>query len=184
MMVNIIEDTPLIGNVGYYDVILVGTNCYQTMRNGFQYDIAKKYPIVKKMNNSTKYADISKVGTILECDTNDSPLIALLYISFGYNFKGNSDLYLDYEGLEKCLRLCNILYRGKKLATTLIGFTKYDGNGDENTVLDIIKKVMRDVDIDVYRYRQESYREIKRRESDEYMIEKYGTKRKKYDKKT
>lgn len=45
-------------------------------------------------------------------------------------------------------------------------------------------KVMRDVDIDVYRYRQESYREIKRRESDEYMIEKYGTKRKKYDKKT
>lgn len=173
-MVNIIEDTPLIKRVDGYDVILVGTNCYQAMRNGFQYDIVKKYPFVRKMNNSTKYGDIDKVGTILECENDNGPLITLLFISFGYNFKGDSKPYIDYDALGKCLRLCNILYKGKKVATTLIGCTHYDGNGDEDKVLGIINENMKDVDLDIYRYRQESYREIKRRESKEYMERKYG----------
>ena len=78
-MISVIEDKPLIDNISDYDVILVGTNCYQVMRNGFQYDIAKKLPYVKEMNNSTKYGDPSKVGTILEC--NGRPLVTLIYKS-------------------------------------------------------------------------------------------------------
>ena len=164
-MINLIEDVPLIDNVFDYDVILVGTNCYQVMRNGFQYDIAKKFPHVKAMNNNTKYGDPSKTGTILEC--NGTPSVTLMYITFGYNFKGNDKEYLDYNALEQCLKLCGILYNGKKVATTMLGCTFYDGNGQKDKVLDIMGRTMKNVSLDVYDYKQESYCEIKRKEFEE-----------------
>lgn len=164
-MISVIEGKPLIDNISDYDVILVGTNCYQVMRNGFQYDIAKKFPYVKEMNNSTKYGDPSKVGTILEC--NGTPLVTLIYITFGYNFKGNDKEYLDYNALEQCLKLCGILYNGKKVATTMLGCTFYDGNGQKDKVLDIMERTMKNVSLDVYDYKQLSYRDIKRKEFEE-----------------
>ena len=161
-MLNLIKDISLTDKLYDYDIILVGTNCYQVMRNGFQYDIAKEFPYVKRMNNQTKYGDPSKVGTIVECG--GTPSITLMYISFGYNFKGNDNEYLDYDGLERCLKLCGLLYKGKKVATTMLGCTFYDGNGKKDKVLDILERTMKNVQLDVYDYQQESYREIKRRE--------------------
>ena len=158
-MINIINDE-ISNHLDEYDVILVGTNCYQVLRNGFQYEIAKKYPHVKELNNQTKYGDISKVGTILECG--GTPSITLLYISFGYNFKGNDKEYIDYDGLIRCLKLCNLLYKGKKVATTLLGCTHYDGNGNQDKVISAINTIITNFNLDIYDYNQVSHQIHKR----------------------
>lgn len=168
-MVNIIKDN-LLPHVDDYDVILLGTNCYQVLRNGFQYELSRKYPHIKQLNNQTKYGDINKVGTILECG--GTPSITLLYISFGYNFRGNNDEYLDYEGLNKTLKLCNLLYKGKKVATTLLGCTHYDGNGDKDKVLKVLSETMTNLQLDVYDYEQISHKEHKRKEFKELKSQK------------
>ena len=158
-MINIINDE-ISNHLDEYDVILVGTNCYQVLRNGFQYEIGKKYPHVKELNNQTKYGDVSKVGTILECG--GTPAITLLYISFGYNFKGNDNEYVDYDGLTRCLKLCNLLYKGKKVATTLLGCTHYDGNGNQDKVISVINTIITNFNLDIYDYNQVSHRIHKR----------------------
>lgn len=163
-MINIIHNELLINHSNEYDVVLVGTNCYQVLRNGFQYEIARKFPHVKVMNNQTKYGDISRVGTILECKNHTEPLITLLYISFGYNFKGNDKEYIDYDGLRQCLKLCNILYKKKKVATTMLGCTFFDGNGSPEKVMEIMNETIKNFQLDVYDYEQINHREHKRQE--------------------
>ena len=59
------------------------------------------------------------------------------------------------------------LYNGKKVATTMLGCTFYDGNGQKGKVLDIMERTMKNVSLDVYDYKQLSYRDIKRKEFEE-----------------
>jgi hypothetical protein len=163
-MVEIIENEPLIKHISEFDIILVGTNCYQVMTNGFQYEIKHKYPYVQDMNDSTKYGDISKVGTFVECKEKGNPLIVLGFISFGYNFKGDNKEYIDYKGLISILKLLNIMYKGKSMATTVIGSTPFDGNGDKNKIISIINKYAKDMNVSLFDYKQETGKRMKKKE--------------------
>jgi hypothetical protein len=156
-MIDIIENEPLITHVNEFDATLVGTNCYQVMRNGFQYEIAKNYPYVLSENYNSKYADIRKLGTILECKMENKPLIFLLFISFGYNFKGDNSPFVDYAAIEKAFKLLNLLYAGKHFATTMIGTTMYDGNGDIDKILNILNRTVTNFDLTLFDYNQESH---------------------------
>lgn len=166
-MVDIIVNENLINHTEEYDAIIVSTNCYQVMRNGFQYEILKKYPYVIDYNYETKYADPSKLGTIVECKSKNKPLIILIFTTFGYNFKGDDKDFFDYDALEKCIKLINILYKGNSIATTMIGCEKFDGNAIKEKVLSIINKCVKDFDLTIYDYIQNSHCEIEKKE---YMI--------------
>jgi hypothetical protein len=172
-MIDIIEDEPLINHISKYDAIVVGTNCYQVMRNGFQFEIARKYPYVKLENYNTKYGDIDKLGTILECKKENMPTIILSFISFGYNFKGDNKPYIDYNALEKTFKLLNLLYEGKHLATTMIGTTTYDGNADQSKVLEILNKTVTNFDLSIFDYNQESYNKQQKKEYRKKLQEKF-----------
>lgn len=150
-MIDIIIDEPLIKHIDDFDGILIGTNCYQVMRNGFQYEVTKKYPQIKELNYSTKYGDKSKLGDIAVIDK-----FYLMFVSFGYNFKGKDEPFIDYDALTKCLRLINLTCKGKHFATTMIGCTRFDGNADKQKVLDIINKEITNLDLSIFDYRQES----------------------------
>ena len=56
-MHQVIKYRDLIDDVELYDVILIGTNTYCTMNNGFQGKVRKKYNYVYDLNLSTKYGD-------------------------------------------------------------------------------------------------------------------------------
>lgn len=159
-MFKIKENIDLFNEINNYDVIIVGTNTYGMMSQGFQRDVMINYPYVQEKNLTTKYGDKSKIGTILECKDNGNPLFCIAYICIGYNFhpKTKSD-YLEYDGLENCLKLINIKYSGKKIATTLIGGSKFDGNGDKDKILDIISKNCDNIDLTIYDYEQKSLKE-------------------------
>jgi len=156
-MINIIKDVDLFNHFSEYDAVLIGTNTYCTMSQGIQLKVMLEYPYVYEKNLETKYADPEKLGTLLECKSEGEPTFCLCFITNSYNFRPDlNNVYISYESVEKCLKLVNILYRGKKVATTLLGASRFDGNGDKNKVMEIFNKTITDVDLTIYDYEQKS----------------------------
>ena len=127
------------------------------------------YPYVYEKNLETKYGDIDKMGTILECKSENEPTFCLCFITKGYNFRPDLEKdYLSYDALENTLKLVNIKYKGKKIACPLLGSSRFDGNGDKKKILHIFKKVLTDVECTVFDYfqksRAEEMKEVRDRE--------------------
>lgn len=154
-MITIIKDIDLINDIEKYDVILIGTNTYHAMGNGFQRKIRLHYPVTYDTNLLTKYGDKDKLGTRITCKKNNGPIFSLCFIVNGYNFRPdlNPD-YLDYDALESCIKTSNYEFSGKKVATTMIGCSKYDGNGNKERVMEILSNNTKDIDLYVYDYEQ------------------------------
>ena len=148
-MLKIIKDKDPIWETDKFDVILIGTSIYNQLNGGFQSKIKYKYPIVDEKNRETKYADFSKLGTRITI--NDTPTISLMYIC-GYP-RPHIDT-VDYDSLTKCLLTANAEFRGKKVLTTILGSSQFDGNGDKDKCLKIIKDSTKDLDITLYDYEQ------------------------------
>ncbi len=159
--VNIIKDVDLYPLVKDYDCVLIGTNIYSIMSQGIQLQVMLNYPYVYEENLKTKYADQEKLGTVLQCEKEGEPSFCLCFITDSYGFRPdlNKD-FLSYESLEKCLKLVNILYKGKKIACPLLGGSRFDGNGDKDRILEIFGKTITDVDITIYDYYQKSRKEM------------------------
>ena len=49
------------------------------------------------------------------------------------NIHGKKD-FIDYDALEKCLRTANAEFKGKKVMSTIIGSSNFDGKGDRKNV--------------------------------------------------
>jgi hypothetical protein len=152
-MITIIENIDLIDDIDKYDVILVGTNTYHTMGNGFQRKVRVHYPTTYILNTATKYGDIKKLGSRIS--TTGTPIFSLCFITHGYNFR--PDLmpdYLNYEALENCIRTANIEYDGLNVATTMIGCSNFDGNGDRDKVIEILNRNSDRMKLTIYDYVQ------------------------------
>ena len=119
----------------------------------------------------TKYGDVNKLGTILECKKENNPTFILLYINKG-NFRPDiKKEYLDYKALENCLKLINTLYKGKTVASTILGVSRFEGNGDRDKILDIIEKNSTKINLTLYDYEQLSRsEELKKIREDELRI--------------
>jgi hypothetical protein len=161
-VLKIISGEDIINHINEYDAIIISSNIYCALQiDGVQRDIALNYPYVREMNFTTRYGDINKLGTILECKVDNEPLIILAYIYKGYHNtkkKGERAIteFLSYESLEKCLKQINILYKGKNIACPLLGCTPFDGNGNKDRVIEIINNTLTDVDITIYDYQQKT----------------------------
>jgi hypothetical protein len=155
-MINIIKDVDLFEHVSEYEAVLIGTGIYCTMSQGIQLKVILEYPYVFDRNLETKYGDLEKLGTILQCEQGEEPKFCLCYIYEG-NFRPDLKKdYLSYESLEKCLSLVNILYKGKNIACPLLGTSRFDGNGDRDKIMEIFNRTLTDVNVTVYDYFQKS----------------------------
>lgn len=155
-MLNVIKDIDLYDHVGEYDFILIGTGINCTMSQGLQRDIMLNYPYVQNENMKTKYGDKSKLGTILECKEEGQQTFILSFIYTSNQRPDINPVYVSYESIEKCLKIINILYKGSRIATTILGCSRFDGNGDKDTVLELLKKHSTNITLDVYDYEQKS----------------------------
>lgn len=151
-MITIIKDKPLINEVFDYDVILVGTGIVNALGNGFQYQVKVNFPDVDKANKSTNYGDIRKLGTVKVIGL--TPAFCLLYIFKTKQRPDKNPDYLDYDALKKCMSLINTAFHGKRIATTFIGASKFDGNGDKQRILEILENEAKDIDLYIYDYEQ------------------------------
>lgn len=168
-MINVIKDEDIYWHFSEYDIILIGTNIYCTMSQGIQLKIMLNYPYVYNKNLETKYGDVDKMGTILECKSENEPTFCLCFIVKGYNFRPDLEKdYLSYDALENALKLVNVKYKGKKIACPLLGSSRFDGNGDKEKILNIFKKALTDVECTVFDYfqksRAEEMKEVRDRE--------------------
>ena len=168
-MINVIKDEDIYWHFSEYDIILIGTNIYCTMSQGIQLKIMLNYPYVYNKNLETKYGDMDKMGTILECKSENEPTFCLCFITKGYNFRPDLEKdYLSYDALENALKLVNVKYKGKKIACPLLGSSRFDGNGDKEKILNIFKKALTDVECTVFDYfqksRAEEMKEVRDRE--------------------
>ena len=149
-MINIIKDKDPIWETEQYDVILVGTSIYNMLTNGFQSKIRYKYPDIVLYNNMTPYGNKVKLGTRLTWYDN-KPVISLMYIA---NYPNSRRVFVDYDALEKCLATADAEFKGKRVMTTLIGCTPFDGNGERERVMAILDATVQGMKLDVYDYEQ------------------------------
>lgn len=148
-MIEIIKDKDLIWDTDKYDVILVGTSIYNLLTQGFQSKLRLKYPYIVDANNSTPYADKRKYGKRLTIQ--GTPIISLMYIC-GYPHSKRD--YLNYDALAHCLATANGEFKGMKVATTMLGTSLFDGNGDKEKCIQIIEENTKDLDLTVYDFPQ------------------------------
>lgn len=148
-MIKIIKDQDLIWNTDKYDVILVGTSIYNLLTQGFQSKLRLKYPYIVEANNSTPYADKRKYGKRLTIQ--GTPIISLMYIC-GYPHSKRD--FLNYDALAHCLATANGEFKGMKVATTMLGTSLFDGNGDKEKCIQIIEENTKDLDLTVYDFPQ------------------------------
>ena len=154
--IEMIHDKPLIEDIFEYDLIIVGTGIYNTLGNGFQYDIKINFPNVNKIIKETPYGDKRKLGTVTI--VNDKPIFCLGFIHKGGFRKDLQTEYLDYNALTNVLSLIDENFKNKKIATTLIGSSKFDGNGDKDKILGIFQQLSDKNMYYLYDYEQRDYR--------------------------
>ena len=158
-MVEVVKGQDAIWHVEDYDVVLVGTSIYNMLSNGFQSKMRVKYPIIEEADATTGYGDMRKLGKRITID-NTKPVISILYIAK----HPRSASPLDYEALEAALRSADEEFAGKRVMTTMLGCSPFDGRGDRKKVLQIMKRAVSKMDLTVYDYKQLHKR-------DEYNIE-------------
>lgn len=150
-MINFAKNKDLIWETDNYDVILVGTSIYCMLSNGFQGKMNLKYPFLEEENNKTSYGNLNKLGTRITIERENSPIISLMYIC---KHPHKTREFISYDALERCLRTAMAEFKGKKIATTLLGCSVFDGNGDRDKILGIMENCTKGYSLDVYDYKQ------------------------------
>lgn len=157
-MVRYIDGEDLIYHVKEYDVILVGTTINNSLGNGFQKDVARSFRNVERANRETMYGDKKKLGTSLI--VNGIPIFCLCYIYEARTNPSKRPDVLNYEALYRCLCQIDNRFQDKKIATTLIGASEFDGGGDADKVKEILNAAFVRANVDVYVYEQKNFREV------------------------
>jgi hypothetical protein len=154
--INIIYDKPLIEEILNYDIIIVGTGIHNALGNGFQYDIKINFPNVEDAVKKTSYADARKLGTVTVIP--GSPTFCVGFIHKGGFRKDLNPVFLSYESLKEVLQLIDENFDNKRIATSMIGCSLYDGNGDKEKVLQMFNELSSKNEYYIYDYEQKDYR--------------------------
>lgn len=148
-MINIIKNEDAIWHTDEYDAVLLGTNIYNMLTNGFQCKMTVKYPYLRPEVDKSNYADNRKMGTCLLVE--GPPEICVMFMS---KYPSRKRLFCDYDAIESCFKYANVRYAGKKCLTTVVGASTFDGNGDKDRIMEIIRNNTDNLDLDIYDYEQ------------------------------
>ena len=154
----IIPDKYITPNIKDYDVVLYGMGINNSMYKGFANEIALNFPKVRELENATMYGAISKYGTV-HCVKDSGIIFAACYCNNGGYKKKDDSSFIDYDHLKKCLTIVADNFHDKRICSPLIGYSKYDGNGDYDAILNIYKDIFKNIDIDIYPHYEYDFKE-------------------------
>lgn len=126
----------IVTNIPGYEVVLVPMGINNSFNSGFRKDIETNFDGIKEAEGQiTRYGDKGKYGTISNVNI-DGITFVFCYMDKGGYRGGDS---VDYNALDSCLRLVSKRYAGRKIAAPLMGYGRFDGNGDKERILQIFK---------------------------------------------
>ena len=145
----------LILDVYDYDAILIPMGINNAIGHGLMYDVCLNFPPVKDGEKTTPYGDRRKYGNV--CVVNDEGIsFCMCYMVKPTNRKQEGYDFVDYESLEKCLIHVNDMFKGRNVATPILGYDKLEGNGDKEKILKLIYGTIKDVEsLTVYDFEQQ-----------------------------
>jgi O-acetyl-ADP-ribose deacetylase (regulator of RNase III) len=133
-----------LADMGFFDVIIHGANCFCTMGAGIAAQIRKKYPEAYKADCNTKKGDKKKLGTysmatIYNAHLGKKLLIINAYTQYGF---AKGKIKTDYNAVESVFGLIKKNLGGSSLK---FGYPKIGaglGGGDWSIISNIICEKM------------------------------------------
>ena len=120
---------------GYFDVIVHGCNCFNTMGAGIARSIAIAFPEAAQADSETKRGDKNKLGLFSSATHNrviDGEIKPLTVVNAytPYDFGGGKDRF-EYEHFKTFLKSMKALYQHEAIGFPLIGCGLAGGNKQE-----------------------------------------------------
>lgn len=168
-MINYIEgDLIKLARSGAFDVIAHGCNCRSNMGAGIAPQMAKafgcdKFEMERLGTTITKLGNIDYQQFILTKLTADdikngnfkpelTVVNAYTQYNYGRNHTDGDAIPFSYEAFTLCMKKMNKVFEGKHIGLPYIGCGL--AGADENLVLDIIKKELKDCNVTMVRYKK------------------------------
>ena len=155
-MINYIEgDLIKLAKEGKYDVIIHGCNCFNTMGAGIALQIAKTFKDAYLEDQKTISGDESKLGTIIpvEVSLKNSKLIVInAYTQYHYGLTSIPNT--RYHAVQSCFQKIKKDFGDKNLRFGIPKIGAGLGGGSWNIISAIIKKEMKDENVDVVLYKE------------------------------
>ena len=123
------------------DILIHGCNCHNAMGAGIAKMIREVYPGAWLVDQKTLWGDKNKLGSYTFwsgkhfCYNQDITVINL-YSQYKY---GHTEVYADYDAIQKGLEAIEFVYRGASFAMPRIGAGL--AGGDWATIKKIIEKI-------------------------------------------
>lgn len=154
MPVTIVKDKFLIEDIKKYTIVLVPMSANNSMNSGFAYEIGLNFPPIREKVQTTPYGDRRKFGTV-SVFKDDGITFCICFMHTGGQSKQVE--YVKYDSLADCLDLININFKGKTVASPILGSTKYDGRGNKEKIINIFKEHCTDIDLILYDYEERNF---------------------------
>ena len=122
----------------YFDVIVHGCNCFNSMGAGIAVTIKNEFPEAYAADLQTVKGDRNKLGTIshAEIDRDGIKLIVVnAYTQYRYNDRG---ILADYKAIALCMKAIKLNFSGKSIGYPKIGAGL--AKGDWQTIAKIIDR--------------------------------------------
>lgn len=127
-----------LAEVGEFDIIVQGCNCFNTMGGGIAREIRERYPLAAAADEATIRGDYTKLGnwTVGLNDLTDRKFI-IINAYTQYNMSQGNDVF-EYAAFELILqKLCHE-YGNKRIGLPYIGMGL--AGGDKEIILDMIEE--------------------------------------------
>ena len=154
MPVTIVKDKFLIEDIKKYTIVLVPMSANNSMNSGFAYEIGLNFPPIREKVQATPYGDRRKFGTV-SVFKDEGITFCICFMHTGGQSKQAE--YVKYDSLANCVDLININFKGKTVASPILGSTKYDGRGDKEKIINIFKEHCTDIDLILYDYEERNF---------------------------
>ena len=154
MPVTIVKDKFLIEDIKKYTIVLVPMSANNSMNSGFAYEIGLNFPPIREKVQTTPYGDRRKFGTV-SVFKDEGITFCICFMHTGGQSKQAE--YVKYDSLADCLDLININFKGKTVASPILGSTKYDGRRDKEKIINIFKEHCTDIDLILYDYEERNF---------------------------
>lgn len=125
---------------GEFDIVVQGCNCFNTMGGGIAREIAEKYPSAARVDRSTPYGDIRKLGTWTEFNIGRFHIINA-YTQ--YNMSTGEDVF-EYNAFALILQKLAHEYPNKRFGFPFIGMGL--AGGDKERIIPMLKEFANKID--------------------------------------